>query len=180
MTANEDPIVAIVGLGYVGLPLAVEFGKHFTTIGFDVDDERVRQIAAGHDRTLEVERADFAQSTRLSATSDPEALDHADVMVVAVPTPIDKNKRPDLGPLESASRTVGRSLRPGNTVVYESTVFPGATEEICVPILEQESGLTLNRDFWVGYSPERINPGDKTHRLSTIVKVTSGSMPRGR
>lgn len=171
----SELVVAVVGLGYVGLPLAVEFSKHFETVGFDVDGRRVGELKEGLDRTLEVSSSDLAGATRLSFTSEPGELDHADVLVVTVPTPIDRNKRPDLGHLEAASRTVGRALRPGNTVVYESTVFPGATEEICVPILEAESGLLLNEDFWVGYSPERANPGDKIHRLSSVVKVTSGS-----
>lgn len=173
----DDPTVAVIGLGYVGLPLAVEFGRQLPTIGFDIDAERISQLRAGIDRTLEVEREDLAAVTGLQFTDDPADLAVATVFIVTVPTPIDEHKRPDLGPLRAASRTVGRVLQPGATVVYESTVYPGATEEVCVPILEQESGLTFNVDFTVGYSPERINPGDKQHRLPDIRKVTSGSTP---
>ena len=170
-------VVGVIGLGYVGLPLAVEFATCLRTVGFDVDEVRVAELARGHDRTMEVSQSRLLGSGDLSFTSSPDDLAEADVMIVTVPTPIDRHKRPDLSALEAASRTAGRQLRPGNTVVYESTVFPGATEDVCVPILEQESGLTLNDDFWVGYSPERINPGDKAHRLPDIVKVTSGSCP---
>ncbi len=173
-----EPTIAVIGLGYVGLPLAVEFAGHFQTIGFDIDPGRIEELSDGRDRTLEVPDDELAAATALTFTAQPDALARADVFIVTVPTPVDRHKRPDLRPLESASRTVGRTMRPGATVVYESTVFPGATEEICVPILEAESGLTVNVDFTVGYSPERINPGDQQRRLSTIVKVTSGSTPQ--
>ena len=173
-----EPVVAVIGLGYVGLPLAVAFAKQFDTIGFDIDLNRVQQLHGGHDRTLEVSDGELRSATALAFTATPENLSKADVFIVTVPTPVDRYKRPDLRPLEAASRTVGRAMRPGATVVYESTVFPGATEEVCVPILEAESGLTFNVDFTVGYSPERINPGDRERRLSSIIKVTSGSTPR--
>jgi UDP-N-acetyl-D-galactosamine dehydrogenase len=169
--------IGVVGLGYVGLPLAVEFGKHFETIGFDVNPVRVAQLRQGRDTTLEVTRADLRSAKRLSFTTDLQGLRRAQVFIVTVPTPIDEYKRPDLTPLIRASDTVGKVLRKGALVVYESTVYPGCTEEVCVPILERESGLKFNRDFFVGYSPERINPGDKEHRLTTIRKVTSGSTP---
>jgi UDP-N-acetyl-D-galactosamine dehydrogenase len=170
--------IGIIGLGYVGLPLAVEFGKHFATVGFDVKSERVEELRGGHDGTLEVEPEALAAATSLSYTDRLEDMEGCDVYIVSVPTPIDDHQRPDLTPLISASRAVGKVLRPGNIVVYESTVYPGATEEDCVPVLEEVSGLTFNEDFFVGYSPERINPGDKEHRLTTIVKVTSGSTPQ--
>jgi len=173
----EDPSLGIIGLGYVGLPLALAFGARFRTIGYDLRPERVAQLRDGIDCTRESEPAAFEAARRLSVTTDPAELAGLDVYIVTVPTPIDRFRRPDLSALEAASRTVGRALRPGAVVVYESTVYPGATEEFCAPLLEQESGLALNRDFWVGYSPERINPGDKTHRLETICKVTSGSTP---
>ncbi|MFI0431908.1 MAG: nucleotide sugar dehydrogenase [Candidatus Nanopelagicales bacterium] len=172
-----DATVAIIGLGYVGLPLAVEFARVRPTIGFDIDAGRIEQLAAGQDRTLEASAAELAAATHLRLTAYPDDLAGADVFIVTVPTPIDAAKRPDLRPLESASRTVGGALRPGGVVIYESTVYPGATEEVCVPILEAESGLRFNTDFYVGYSPERINPGDKVHRLPDILKVTSGSTP---
>lgn len=174
---TPEPVIAVVGLGYVGLPLAVEFAKEFDTIGFDIDRERVRELDSRDDRTLEVSAADLAEAQRLTFTSDSSGLKAANVYVVTVPTPVDRHKRPDLSPLVSASRMVGRVMRRDATVVYESTVFPGATEEVCVPILEEESGLVLNHDFTVGYSPERINPGDRERRLASIVKVTSGSTP---
>jgi UDP-N-acetyl-D-glucosamine/UDP-N-acetyl-D-galactosamine dehydrogenase len=169
--------IGIVGLGYVGLPLAVEFGKHFDTVGFDIKPHRIAELASGRDSTLEVTRAELKSATRLSFSTELESLKRCRVLIVTVPTPIDEYKRPDLTPLVKASETVGKALRKGAVVVYESTVYPGCTEEVCVPILERESGLTLNRDFFVGYSPERINPGDKEHRLTTIRKVTSGSTP---
>ena len=168
--------VAVVGLGYVGLPLAVEFARSYPTIGFDISRNRVDDLRHGVDRTLEVEATELSQ-TALTFTSDPEDLSSADMFVVTVPTPIDGHNRPDLTPLESACRIVGGNMRPGSTVIFESTVYPGATEEVCVPILEAASSLTYNVDFTVGYSPERINPGDKNHRLASIVKVTSGSTP---
>ena len=174
---DDSRTVAVIGLGYVGLPLAVEFGRQIPTIGFDVDSQRITELRLGQDRTLEVSESELAEADRLTLTADRDHLRPADIFIVTVPTPIDEHKRPDLGPLRSASRTVGAALKPGDIVVYESTVYPGATEEVCVPILEAESGLALNVDFTVGYSPERINPGDKTHRLPDIRKVTSGSTP---
>ena len=167
--------VAVIGLGYVGLPLAVEFGKHRPVIGFDVDTNRVAELQAGHDRTQEVPHDALQLAHRLTYTADTAQLAGANIYVVTVPTPIDAHKRPNLAPLKAASQTVGQVLSHGDTVIYESTVYPGATEEVCVPILEEASGLKLNRDFSVGYSPERINPGDHGHRLPSIVKVTSGS-----
>ncbi len=169
--------VGVVGLGYVGLPLAVEFGKHFDTVGFDISESRIRELRAGRDSTLELSRAELRAATRLRVTTDLRDLKAARVFIVTVPTPIDGYKRPDLMPLVKASESVGRVLKRGDVVVYESTVYPGCTEEVCVPILERVSGLKFNRDFFAGYSPERINPGDKQHRLTTIKKVTSGSTP---
>ena len=173
----DNAVIAVIGLGYVGLPLAVEFGRCRTTIGFDIDSARIDELRRGHDRTMEVPEAELADSPRLTLTADPSDLAGADVFIVTVPTPIDAAKRPDLRPLESASRTVGGVMRPGSVVIYESTVYPGATEEVCVPIVAAESGLVFNVDFFAGYSPERINPGDKVHRLPDILKVTSGSNP---
>ena len=167
--------VAVVGLGYVGLPLAVEFGRHLDTIGFDIDPVRIAELTAGRDATLETNSAELADATNLSFTTDIEALRGRDVYIVTVPTPIDAAKRPDISALRAASRTVGKVLGKGAVVVYESTVYPGCTEEDCAPILEQVSGLRLNEDFFVGYSPERINPGDREHRLTTIRKITAGS-----
>ncbi len=169
--------IGVVGLGYVGLPLAVEFGKHFDTTGFDVKAGRIAELKAGRDSTLEVSKQDLKSATRLSFTTDLADLKRCQVFIVTVPTPIDEYKRPDLTPLVKASESVGKVLKRGDVVVYESTVYPGCTEEVCVPILERESGLRFNRDFFAGYSPERINPGDKEHRLPTIKKVTSGSTP---
>ena len=169
--------IGIIGLGYVGLPLAVEFGRRYPTTGFDVNRQRIEELRRGIDRSLEVEADELARAEQLRYTDDPEDLRACNVYVVTVPTPIDRHKRPDLTPLIAASRTVGRVLAPGDVVVYESTVYPGATEEVCVPVLERESGLTFNRDFFAGYSPERINPGDKEHRVTNIVKVTAGSTP---
>jgi UDP-N-acetyl-D-galactosamine dehydrogenase len=165
----------VVGLGYVGLPLAVEFGKHFETIGFDVNPRRIAQLRRGRDSTLEVARAELRAARRLRFTTELERLRRCRVFIVTVPTPIDGYKRPDLTPLVRASESVGAVLSKDSLVIYESTVYPGCTEEVCVPILERVSGLKFNRDFFVGYSPERINPGDKEHRLTTIRKVTSGS-----
>ncbi len=173
----DDARIAIVGLGYVGLPLAVEFGKQFPTVGFDINPGRVAELEAGRDSTLEVTAGELAEATSLTFTCDTAALADSNVYIATVPTPIDRHKRPDLEPLESASRTIGNLLRTGDVVIFESTVFPGATEEVCVPILEERSGLTFNVDFFVGYSPERINPGDKEHRVTGILKVTSGSTP---
>lgn len=172
-----DSRIAIIGLGYVGLPLAVEFGRRIGTLGFDINRHRIAELAAGRDHTLEVSSDELKTADRLTFADDTSQLKTCNVFIVTVPTPIDEFKRPDLSPLESASRTVGRALKRGDVVVYESTVYPGATEEVCVPILERESGLTFNVDFYAGYSPERINPGDKQHRLPTIVKVTAGSTP---
>lgn len=169
--------IAIIGLGYVGLPLAVEFGKHYSTTGFDINSGRINELRSGKDSTLEVNSDELKLATHLRFTDSLQQIESADIYIVTVPTPIDSHKRPDLGPLLSASHTVGKVLKKGDIVVYESTVYPGATEEDCVPILEQESGLTFNRDFFAGYSPERINPGDKEHRVTTIKKVTSGSTP---
>jgi UDP-N-acetyl-D-glucosamine/UDP-N-acetyl-D-galactosamine dehydrogenase len=169
--------IGVVGLGYVGLPLAVELGRHFETIGFDVKPERVAQLRRGRDSTLEVTRAELRSARQLTFTTDLSQLRRCQVFIVTVPTPIDGYKRPDLGPLMRASESVGRVLRRGAVVIYESTVYPGCTEEVCVPILERESGLRFNQDFFAGYSPERINPGDQDHRLTTIRKVTSGSTP---
>jgi len=167
--------VAVIGLGYVGLPLAVEFGKHFETIGFDVKSERIAALSRGRDATLEVSKEELKSANRLTFTARAASLRAAMAFIVTVPTPIDEYKRPDLTPLIKASETVGQALRRGAVVVFESTVYPGCTEEVCVPILERESGLKFNRDFFVGYSPERINPGDKQHRLTAIKKITSGS-----
>ena len=169
--------VGIIGLGYVGLPLAVEFSKKLATTGFDLKEQRIAELKEGIDVTREVSRQELQQAGNLNFTSNIEDLGDCNVFIIAVPTPIDANKRPDLRPLEGASRTVGRVLNKGDVVIYESTVYPGATEEVCVPILEEVSGLIFNQDFFAGYSPERINPGDHEHRLPTIVKVTSGSTP---
>jgi len=169
--------VAIIGLGYVGLPLAVEFGRQRPTLGFDIHPQRIEELGRGFDRTLEVDASELQSAGGLRCTADPAELAACDVFIVTVPTPIDAAKRPDFGPLLAASRTVGQALRPGSVVIYESTVYPGATEEVCVPVLEAASGLRFNDDFYCGYSTERINPGDKQHRLTTILKVTSGSTP---
>ena len=169
--------VGVVGLGYVGLPLAVEFGKHFDTIGFDIRASRIKELRAGRDSTLETTREELKGATRLTYTSRLEDLKRCRIYIVTVPTPIDGHNRPDLTPLVRASESVGQVLKKGDVVVYESTVYPGCTEEVCVPILERVSGLKFNKDFYAGYSPERINPGDKEHRLTTIRKVTSGSTP---
>jgi UDP-N-acetyl-D-galactosamine dehydrogenase len=169
----HDRTISVVGLGYVGLPVAVAFGELSPVVGFDVDSERVNQLAAGHDRTREVSAKELA-ATNVLFTSESEALRGADFHIVAVPTPIDDAKQPDLGPLRSASRAVGSQLKKGDIVVYESTVYPGATEEECVPELERASGLTCGVDFRVGYSPERINPGDKAHSFRDIIKVVAG------
>ncbi len=169
--------LAVIGLGYVGLPLAVEFGRTSDVVGFDIKKDRIDELRAGTDSTREVTPGMLAEAGGLSFSADPEALGACNVYIVTVPTPIDDYKRPDLRPLEGASRTVGACLREGDVVIYESTVFPGATEEVCVPILEEASGLALNEGFYVGYSPERINPGDMQHRLPDITKVTSGSTP---
>ena len=175
----REPVrIAVLGLGYVGLPLAVAFGEHYETLGFDINARRVAELKAGEDRTLEVTPEELTASAKLRYSSDAADLQACNVFVVTVPTPIDEHKRPDLGALLAASRTVGRALKPGGVVIYESTVYPGATEEDCVPVLERESGLKFNVDFFCGYSPERANPGDREHRLSTIMKVTAGSTPK--
>ena len=170
-----DAKLGIIGLGYVGLPLAVEFGKKFNTIGFDINVTRISDLCGGIDRTLEVSSAEIESSPNLRFTSNPDTLKEANVLVITVPTPIDKNRKPDLRPLIAASELAGKVISPGDLVIYESTVYPGATEDECVPIIEKISGLQFNVDFFVGYSPERINPGDKERRLTTIMKVTSGS-----
>lgn len=169
--------IGVIGLGYVGLPLAVALSNAFDTIGFDLNSDRVRSLREGHDATGEVEDDELARVTSLKLSSDEADLSSCNVFIVAVPTPIDQYLRPNLAPLISASRTVGRSIKRGDVVIYESTVYPGATEEDCLPIVEEVSGLRFNRDFFAGYSPERINPGDKTRPLAKIVKVTSGSTP---
>ena len=167
--------IAIIGLGYVGLPLAVEFGKKMDTVGFDINTARVDELNQGRDSTLEVTSEELAQADKISYTTNPEDIRGCTIYIVTVPTPIDEHKRPDLTPLEKSSETVGKLLNNGDIVIYESTVYPGATEEVCVPILEQQSNLKFNQDFFCGYSPERINPGDKEHRIASIKKVTSGS-----
>jgi len=169
--------LGVIGLGYVGLPLAVEFGKHFPVIGFDLNSARIAELRAGRDSSLEVDPAELAAATHLRCTDVEAEIAACNVYIVTVPTPIDEFKSPDLRPVESASRTLGRVLKRGDVAIFESTVYPGCTEEVCVPIMESVSGLTFNRDFFVGYSPERINPGDKEHRVTTIRKVTSGSTP---
>jgi UDP-N-acetyl-D-galactosamine dehydrogenase len=169
--------IAIIGLGYVGLPLAVEFGKHRPVIGFDIKPDRIAALQDGQDSTREVTAEELRTSTHLTLTADTKDLARATTFIVTVPTPIDAHKRPDLTPLIRASETVGRALKRGDIVIYESTVYPGATEEDCVPVLERVPGLRFNTDFFCGYSPERINPGDKAHRLTTIMKVTAGSTP---
>ncbi len=177
MIAIEDARVCVLGLGYVGLPLAVALGQHFDTVGYDLDAGRIDELRRGHDRTLEVDADELATASRLRFSAEPAALDGRNIFVVTVPTPIDQARRPDLGAISAASRAIAAHLTPGSVVIYESTVYPGCTEEVCVPILEQVSGLTYNRDFFCGYSPERANPGDREHRLSTITKVTAGSTP---
>ncbi|MDX3984269.1 MAG: Vi polysaccharide biosynthesis UDP-N-acetylglucosamine C-6 dehydrogenase TviB [Achromobacter sp.] len=177
MLQIQDVKLAVVGLGYVGLPLAVEFGKKRSVIGFDINTRRIDALKAGHDHTLEVSDEELAEAAQLTYTADRAGLGKANVFIVTVPTPIDEYKQPDLTPLVKASETIGAVLKRGDIVIYESTVYPGATEEDCVPVLERVSGLKFNVDFYAGYSPERINPGDKDHRVSTIKKVTSGSTP---
>jgi UDP-N-acetyl-D-galactosamine dehydrogenase len=169
--------LGVIGLGYVGLPLAVEFGKRLPVVGFDVNAARVAELRAGRDNSLEVEPDELKAATLLQCTDVEADIADCNVYIVSVPTPIDEYKNPDLRPVESASRTLGRVLKRGDVAIFESTVYPGCTEEVCVPIMEQLSGLVFNRDFYVGYSPERINPGDKEHRVTTIRKVTSGSTP---
>jgi UDP-N-acetyl-D-galactosamine dehydrogenase len=171
----DKETIAVIGLGYVGLPLAVAFGKSREVIGFDVDADRIIELKCDRDVTLEVSEEELKEARKLAFSTDPDDLARAGVFIVTVPTPIDAARRPDLSALQSASRTVGSAMKTGAVVIYESTVYPGCTEEVCVPILEEMSGLTFNEEFHVGYSPERINPGDKAHRLETITKVTSGS-----
>jgi UDP-N-acetyl-D-galactosamine dehydrogenase len=173
----EDARIAVIGLGYVGLPLAIELGKRYPTVGFDIRAERVEELESGRDSTLEASPEELAAAARLRFTTEVGEIAESNVYVVTVQTPIGRDRQPLLTPLKEASETVGGVLAPGDVVIYESTVYPGCTEEFCAPILEERSGLELNRDFFVGYSPERINPGDKEHRLPTIRKVTSGSTP---
>jgi UDP-N-acetyl-D-galactosamine dehydrogenase len=177
MMLTKDTTLAVIGLGYVGLPLAVEFGKKRRVFGFDINVKRIAELRAGDDRTLETEPEELQATTLLSFTTNPGDLAACSIFIVTVPTPIDEHKRPDLTPLIKASETIGKVLKVGDIVIYESTVYPGATEEDCVPVLEMFSGLVFNRDFFCGYSPERINPGDKEHRLTNIKKITSGSTP---
>ena len=178
MISQDQIRIGIIGLGYVGLPLALEFAKALPVTGFDINAERIDALTRGEDTTAEAQAADFAAAQHLSLTSDARDLAECTVYIVTVPTPVDAHNRPDLGPLLAASDTVGRVIARGDVVIFESTVYPGATEEDCVPVIEAASGLRYNRDFFAGYSPERINPGDRTHRLPDIVKVTSGSTPQ--
>ena len=169
--------IALIGLGYVGLPLAVEFGKKFVVVGFDINQSRINDLSNGIDSNLEITSAELEDATHLSFTTNLDELKDCQIFIITVPTPIDKNKRPDFTPLKKSSRAVGTVLKKGDIVIYESTVYPGATEDICVPILEEQSDLIFNKDFYCGYSPERINPGDKDHRVTNIKKVTAGSTP---
>ncbi|WP_180066608.1 MULTISPECIES: Vi polysaccharide biosynthesis UDP-N-acetylglucosamine C-6 dehydrogenase TviB [unclassified Acinetobacter] len=169
--------IAIIGLGYVGLPLAVEFGKKVPVVGFDIHQKRIDELRSGRDHTLEVSPEELAQSAQLSYSANLEDLNDCNFFIVTVPTPIDEYKQPDLTPLVKASESIAKVLKKGDVVVYESTVYPGATEEVCIPVLEKNSGLIFNQDFYAGYSPERINPGDKLHRVTNILKITSGSTP---
>ena len=173
----DDIKIAVIGLGYVGLPLAVEFGKHHSVVGFDINTNRIADLTSGTDHTLEVNDEELSQALHLSFSSDIAELKECNFFIVTVPTPIDEYKQPDLTPLIKASEAIGSMLKKDDIVVYESTVYPGATEEVCIPVLEKVSGLTFNRDFYAGYSPERINPGDKEHRVTNILKVTAGSTP---
>ena len=173
----DETKIAVIGLGYVGLPLAVEFAKKLPVLGFDINEPRVEELKSGKDSTLEVSDEELAEAKHLSYSSDVIDLKSSNVYIVTVPTPIDKHKKPDLTPLEKASLMLGDVVSKGDVVIYESTVFPGATEDICIPIIEKQSGLVFNKDFFAGYSPERINPGDKEHRVSNILKITSGSTP---
>ncbi|MCW8397221.1 Vi polysaccharide biosynthesis UDP-N-acetylglucosamine C-6 dehydrogenase TviB [Legionella sp. PATHC038] len=177
MTVVEEKKLAVVGLGYVGLPLAVEFGKVRSVMGFDINENRVKELKSGHDSTLEISDAELREAKHLYLTSIPEEIAFCDMYIITVPTPIDQYKQPDFQPLIKASEMIGRMLEPGNIVIYESTVYPGAIEEVCVPVLERTSGMKFNVDFYAGYSPERVNPGDKLHRVTTITKITSGSTP---
>ncbi len=177
MINTKDIKIAVIGLGYVGLPLSVEFGKKYPTLGYDTNNSRIDELRAGNDSTLEIIGEEILQSKELSFTSETEDLKSCNIFIITVPTPIDSNKKPDLTPLIKASETVGSLLKQDDLVIYESTVFPGATEEVCVPILERNSSLKFNADFFCGYSPERINPGDKERNVTSIKKVTSGSTP---
>ena len=177
MLSHENAKIAIIGLGYVGLPLAVEFGKHREVLGFDINQARIAELQSGKDSTLEVEPENLAAAKQLSYSCNIEDLKTCTIFIVTVPTPVDQVNRPDLTPLQKASHTVGSALKKGDIVIYESTVYPGATEEVCVPVLEKVSGLKFNIDFFAGYSPERINPGDKVNTLTKIKKITSGSTP---
>ena len=174
---NRSLVIGVIGLGYVGLPLAVEFGKKYKVIGFDINTKRVEELKKGEDKTLEVEVEELSEAIHLKYSYDKEELREVDLFIVTVPTPVDDFKIPDLTPLIKASETVGSVIKPGAIVVYESTVYPGCTEDDCIPVVEKQSGLKFNKDFFAGYSPERINPGDKEHRVSTIKKVVSGSTP---
>lgn len=173
----NDIKIGMIGLGYVGLPLAVEFGRHYPTVGFDINKHRISELQSGNDHTLEVSSEELLQATQLTYSANIDDISGCNVYIVTVPTPINEHKQPDLTPLEKASNLLGKVIQSGDIVIYESTVYPGATEEVCVPILEKVSGLKFNQDFYVGYSPERINPGDKQHRVTNILKVTSGSTP---
>lgn len=177
MLQLSDLKIAIIGLGYVGLPLAVEFGKQLPVVGFDIQQKRIQELQSGQDHTLEVSPEELKQATQLTYSANLDDLNSCNFFIVTVPTPIDEFKQPDLTPLIKASTSIGNVLKKGDVVVYESTVYPGATEEACIPVLEQVSGLKFNQDFFAGYSPERINPGDKLHRVTNILKVTSGSTP---
>ena len=177
MLQLSDLKIAIIGLGYVGLPLAVEFGKQLPVVGFDIQQKRIQELQSGQDHTLEVSPEELKQATHLSYSANLDDLRSCNFFIVTVPTPVDAVNRPDLTPLRKASETLGKVLNKGDVVVYESTVYPGATEEVCIPVLEQVSGLKFNQDFFAGYSPERINPGDKLHRVTNILKITSGSTP---
>lgn len=177
MLQLSDLKIAIIGLGYVGLPLAVEFGKQLPVLGFDIQQKRIQELKSGQDHTLEVSSEELKQATQLTYSANLDDLRSCNFFIVTVPTPIDEFKQPDLTPLIKASTSIGKVLKKGDVVVYESTVYPGATEEACIPVLEQVSGLKFNQDFFAGYSPERINPGDKLHRVTNILKVTSGSTP---
>jgi UDP-N-acetyl-D-galactosamine dehydrogenase len=173
----NDVKIAVIGLGYVGLPLAVEFGKKYQTLGFDINQARITELNNGTDSTLEVSDEELAETTKLSYACQPEDLKNSNVYIVTVPTPIDQHKQPDLTPLLKASKMLGKVVSKNDIIIYESTVYPGATEEACIPVVEKASGLVFNKDFYAGYSPERINPGDKEHRVTNILKVTSGSTP---
>ena len=176
-SGTQDIRIAVIGLGYVGLPLVIEFGKRLPTIGFDISKHKVESCQRGQDPSFELSAAEMQQAVHATFTEEPAALGEANVIILAVPTPVDEANKPDFGPLIGASVTAGRHMRPGTTLIYESTVYPGATEEVCIPVLERESGMKWKQDFFVGYSPERINPGDKEHTLTKILKIVSGDTP---